>query len=80
MKLILMIVLFFALCSGAELDTTTTHQVVITIEHELTCETYVVNAVCWWRVASGQWYVKSVDGNEYWSDKSIRRVKCFSDQ
>ena len=74
MKQILIILSLLAVLYGADFDTTTVHEVVITIEHELTHEVYIVTAVCWWKV-NNQWYVKGVDGDEYWSDKPIRIVR-----
>jgi len=73
MKIIIIILTLSAICFAANFDTTTTEKVIVTVKYEMSYKEIVVDAKVW-RQIGNQWYVLAKSGNEYWSDKFVRKV------
>lgn len=73
MKIILLILSLALVCMGYDFNPDTVELVKITVEHELTFESYEILATVWYR-SGDKWYAIDTDGYEHWSDKPIVEV------
>lgn len=74
MKTIIFILLIATVTFAANFDTTTVTEVFVYVEHELTYEFFIVQAVVWWKSGT-RWYVRDINKMEWWSDKPVRIVR-----